>query len=205
MEIGDSRVEAPPDHRFRNIMATLSHPLRYSGHRQIFARQLEKEQGHLIASLSPLPDHPRIDPPVEGGLDGETFFSSHTIRDHLQHQSGSANRRLFRAEGRESLRDQIRIDESQTVSLSWQKLSGKRRLASAIRSGDGDDGLIRVHGLSKFSQPLQRLQDFRDLLGAFGGLSAELGGEDFGVGAVSGEEFLDGGDLGGESGGPGDG
>ena len=56
---------------------------------------------------------------------------------------------------------------------------------------------------SKFPQPLQRLQNLRDLLGAFGGFPAKVGGEGFGVGAVGEEEFLDGGDLGGEGGGPG--
>ena len=48
-------------------------------------------------------------------------------------------------------------------------------------------------------------EDFGDLLGAFGGLFAEEGGEGFGVEAVDREEFLEGGDLGGDGFGPGGG
>ena len=58
MEIGDSRVKAPPDNEFRDIVPALGHPVRYPRHGQIFARQLEEEQGHLIAGLFPLRNHP---------------------------------------------------------------------------------------------------------------------------------------------------
>ena len=45
-------------------------------------------------------------------------------------------------------------------------------------------------------QGAEGFENFGDLLGAFGALFAEKGGEGFGVGAVGGEEFLEGGDLG---------
>jgi len=56
---------------------------------------------------------------------------------------------------------------------------------------------------SQLPQPLQRLQNLLDLLDAGFGAFAEVGGEGGGIWAGEGEEFLDSGDLGAESGGPG--
>ena len=53
-------------------------------------------------------------------------------------------------------------------------------------------------------QSPEYFEDVGDLLGAFGVLFAEEGGEGFGVGAVGGDLFLDEGDLGGEGFGPGE-
>ncbi len=145
MEIGDSCVETPSDHRFRDVVPALRHPVRHAGHCQILAGQLEEKQGHLITGFSPLRNHPRIGAPVEGGLDGETFSPPHTFRDHFKHQSGGANRRLLRAEVREPLRDQVCIDEGEATCLVRQKLPRKRRLTRAIRPGDDDDGIFEDH------------------------------------------------------------
>ena len=56
--------------------------------------------------------------------------------------------------------------------------------------------------ISQLPQGAEGFEDFGDLLGSSGGLFAEESGEGFGVGAVGGEEFLEGGDLGGDGFGP---
>ncbi len=57
MKIGDSRVKAPPDNEFRDIVSTLCYAVRYPRHGQIFAGQLEEEQGHLKTRSLSLRDH----------------------------------------------------------------------------------------------------------------------------------------------------
>lgn len=57
MEIGNPGMEAPLDHGFRDIVSTLRYAVRHPRYGQIFAWQLEKEQGHLKTGLFPLRDH----------------------------------------------------------------------------------------------------------------------------------------------------
>lgn len=56
--------------------------------------------------------------------------------------------------------------------------------------------------LSQLADGLEGFKDLANLLGALGGFLAEQGGEHLRILAVGSEEFLNGGDLGGQGGGP---
>ena len=90
-----------------------------------------------------------------------------------------------------------------TVKLLRVALIGESlEFRSLVRKGEGDFEVTVIfrlvmvqRALSKLSKPLQGFKNLRYLLAAFRGLLAEAGGDGFRVRAVSGEEFLDGGEL----------
>ncbi len=108
-------------------------------HLSLYARHPQVEEVHLIGLFLEAANYPQMASPRERRFKSKVNFLAHREFNFFEHQPASTKRRGFRRKGRQSLRDQVRIDKIQAVRVIRQEFPRKRSLARAVRSRNDVD------------------------------------------------------------------
>src|ERR1051325_8610159 len=138
-KISQPSDESPAHDIRRNGVPTLFNPPRDA--RDCFLRCLEREEDQLddVAAFAPLVDPPQVRVTGQRRLEGKAPSSSDVTIDLVQQKPAGTNRGSFRIGRQKADRDLVGIEKHRQPRLARQKLSGERRLSSAVRPRDDDD------------------------------------------------------------------
>ena len=150
IEVLFPRLKTSPDNGFRNIMAALPNTLGNPCNRSLRAIELQEDQLHSVAIVSPAWNHPSIAATGQGRFKTETDPSSSIASNFGKHQAAGLEGCRVGPEWRQARGDQIGVDENRTIRLLQQVFTGKRRFPAPFGSA-----MIRIRCPSSAMPSLQ--------------------------------------------------
>jgi len=124
-------------------MSTLQNPSPDSREGQLDARQPQVKNVSFIPTLLKSANHIQMASTGKRRLKAKVISALRKRFHFFKHQPPRAKRRGFRRKGRQSLRDQVRVDKIWAIRVLRQEFPRKCSLARAVRSRDDVD--IRAH------------------------------------------------------------
>ena len=121
-------------------MTPLANSAGDSRHGDIRARQPEEEEGRAIAAVLQVGDEVEVASAGQGCLDAEVLPGFGQFLDPGQEEPAGAKGLRFGGERREARGDQVGVEELSATDEIGQELSGERRLARSVGTGDQVSG-----------------------------------------------------------------
>lgn len=98
-----------------------------------------------VSFLLQLSQYPRIRSTGQRRLKREILATPSQGTDLVQHEPTGVKGRILRRKRRQSLRDEVGIDEVYATNVMWQELASERRLSRSIRTGHDIDIWCAIH------------------------------------------------------------
>jgi len=135
-------LEAAANDSFRDIMSALGNANGHSLDRQFFILKPKKDEMNAVAALLPVRDQLRVSPSGESGFEGETDSVASMPPNLFKHQPARANGDDLGRKWRNTLGNQVGINEDWAAGFVGQVFQSEGGFTGAIGSGNDDDSLL---------------------------------------------------------------
>ena len=120
-EIQQTPVVPPAYHFLSHVMTSLSNTVGHSRQSKVRGGEPNIDEIHDIARALGTLNQRQVAPARQRGFEGEAFAVSQKVMNPLDHETPSLDRRRFRSERREALRDVVCIDELRNAKCFWKQ------------------------------------------------------------------------------------
>lgn len=145
LKVRPSRRKPATNRRNRNVMPALTDTFGNSRDGRFCVREPEEDESHIVTSVLPLRDRPRIAVPAECRLHGKAIAPCHCFINQRKKKASRANGGPVGIERRKPGCDEVGVQKASGSEFAWEILSGERSLASPVRAGKDDSMRLVSH------------------------------------------------------------